>query len=101
MPQIEIYLERIYIRSELSERELIKQVPGSRWDKDQSMWHVPLAWGSCVALRSIFGQHLTMGTELREWAKALRAEKIDPALALRPAMEAPELMAAEPALDPF
>lgn len=101
MPTIEIFQDRIYIRSELSERELIKQVPGSRWDKEQSMWHVPLAWGSCIALRQIFGQFLTMGDDLREWAIQMRAYKIDPAMALRPAMEAPELMASEPDLYPF
>lgn len=101
MPTIEIFQDRIYIRSELSERELIKQVPGSRWDKEQSMWHVPLAWGSCIALRQIFGQFLTMGDDLREWAVQMRAYKIDPAMALRPAMEAPELMASEPDLYPF
>ncbi len=101
MPTIEIFQDRIYIRSELSERELIKQVPGTRWDKEQSMWHAPLSWGTCIALRQIFGQFLTMGDELREWATQIRAYKIDPAMALRPAMEAPELMASEPDLYPF
>lgn len=101
MPTIEIFQERIYIRSELSERELIKQVPGTRWDNDQSMWHAPLAWGTCIALRQIFGQFLTIGDELKEWATQMRAYKIDPAMALRPAMEVPELMASEPNLFPF
>ncbi len=101
MPTVEIYQERIYIRSELAERDLIKQIPGSRWDKDQSMWHVPLAWGSCIALRQIFGQFLTIGDELKGWATEMRTYQIDPAMALRPAMEVPDLMASEPKLYPF
>lgn len=101
MPHIDIYQGRIYIRSELSERDLIKQVPGTRWDKDESMWHAPLSWSACIALRAVFGSFLTLGEDLREWAKQMRAYKIDPAMALRPAMEAPELMASEPALYPF
>ena len=101
MPAIDIFNDRIYIRSELSERELIKQIPGSRWDKDHSMWHTPLSWASCIALRQIFRENLVLGEGIRDWATWYRTNQVDPAMALRPAMEAPELMASEPNLFPF
>jgi hypothetical protein len=53
MPHLDIVDNRIYITSELSEREMIKLVPGSNWDGDRGQWHVPLAWASCVTLRGL------------------------------------------------
>lgn len=101
MPTIEIHNDRIYVWSELHDRERIKLVPGANWDKDTQQWHLPLSWASCVAMRGVFGSELTIGAHLREWAVQHRANVIDPAMALRPSMEVPELMAEEPALFPF
>lgn len=97
----ELYNSRIYLWSNLADRERIKKIPGSAWDKDQQMWHLPIAWASCVALRGVFGAELQLGEKLLEWATYWRSQVINPALALRPAMEVPELMESEPRLFPY
>lgn len=101
MPHLDIVDNRIYITSELSEREMIKLVPGSNWDGNRGQWHVPLAWASCVTLRGVFGMSLTMSQQVADWATYQRQKWIDPSLSLKPALEAPELMVSEPRLFPF
>ena len=101
MPTIELHDNRIYVWSELHDRDRIKLVPGTLWDKDTQQWHAPLSWGSCLAFRGVFGQELQIGPQLREWATQWRHYVIEPALNLRPALEAPELMESEPRLFPF
>lgn len=98
---IEIHNNRIYIWSELHDRDRIKKVPGSAWDNEANQWHVPLSWGSCLALRGIFGDHLQLGPQIREWATNHKVSIVDPAMALRPSMEVPEMMVSEPRLFPF
>ncbi len=93
--------ERIAIHSEYRERDLCKQVPGSRWDKDQKIWTVPLSWGSCIALRGVFGSDLTIGEQLAAWSWAEYESRVQPAEAVRTSLEAPDLMAEEPKLYPF
>lgn len=101
MPHAEIHNGRIYVDTEMRDRELIKQVPGSRWDKDENRWNVPLSWGSCVTLRGVFGHELTVGDDLTTWATAARHYWIDPVTGLHSALEEPSLMEAEPELFPF
>lgn len=101
MPTVEIHNSRIYIWSELYDRERIKQVPGANWDSDVQQWHLPLSWASCVAMRGVFGQQLQIGPQLAEWARHYRTHVVEPALTLKPAMEAPELMQSDPELFPF
>lgn len=69
-----------------NEKELIKQIPGSRWGPAigrSQAWYVPLAWASCVMLRGIFKQTLTIGEELNKWAFTERERRVDPAIELR------------------
>lgn len=101
MAHIELDAGTIAIQSEYRERELIKQVPGSTWDKDNRIWRAPLSWGSCIALRGVFGDDLVVGPELSEWAWKVWTERIEPTNAMREAMEDPALMASEPKLYPF
>ena len=98
---LEIKNDRIYLWSELHDRDRIKSIPGSLWDKDTQQWHLPLAWASCVAARGVFGSELEIGPQLRDWATWWKQNVVDPAMYLRPAMEAPELMTEEPRLFPF
>lgn len=65
---------------------LIKQIPGKRWEKDFKRWTLPLSWGSCIVLRSQFGERLLVGKGLGAWAKDRRYRR-DRALSLREAME--------------
>jgi SNF2 family DNA or RNA helicase len=101
MPYAEMFDDRIYVTTELRDKELIKQVPGTRWDKDEHMWHCPLSWASCVALRGVFGEELEVGDALNEWAAAVRYYWIDKVTPLKTALEEASLMDSEPKLFPF
>ena len=63
------------------------QLAGSRFDRESQTWRVPLSWQACIALRSLFGDTLTIGPDLTEWAYAERERKILPAMAMRDAIE--------------
>ena len=101
MPTIEIHNNRIYIWSELRDRDRVKEIPGSQWDKETNMWSLPLSWGSCVAMRGVFGPDLVVGATLSQWATEHKATKIDPAMSLKPSMEVADLMVTDPDLFPF
>lgn len=79
----------IDVRTEYRHKELIKAVPGARWDRDSGVWRVPLSWNSCLALRETFHAELEIGEELTTWAKAYVTEVQNPALELRTAFDAP------------
>ncbi len=101
MPIAEIDQGRIYIWSEIHDRDRIRMIPGSNWDTERKQWHVPLSWGSCQVMRGIFQQDLSLGPELKQWATEHKSYIVDPAIALRPSLEVPEMMASEPKLYPF
>jgi SNF2 family DNA or RNA helicase len=84
--------QQIAVFTEFRDKELIKSVPGSRWNpsSEPKHWTVPLSWGSCVALRGIFGDKLTIDPSLHNWAWRTRETRIDPALALRELTELPD-----------
>jgi SNF2 family DNA or RNA helicase len=65
------------------ERDLIKSVPGARWDRDRDRWVVPLSWGSAQALRGVFGPALELSTTAIEWGQSHVSNMVGPALALR------------------
>ena len=93
--------QRIYLQTEMRDRDLVKQVPGANWDKDLSMWWVPLSWGSCIAMRGVFRDELTIGPDLTTWAYNARTHWVDKVNGIRFAMEEPSLMDSEPNLFPF
>lgn len=93
---------RIVVECEYRERELIRMVPGVRWDKDREAWTLPLAWGACVQLRGVFGGELRVGPELTAWSHLEKHERIDPCTELRTAADGDELtVATNPELYPF
>lgn len=54
----------------LREKSLIVQVPGAKvLDPDRHIWRAPLSWATCKALRGVFGNYLTLGDRLVEWAQ--------------------------------
>lgn len=79
------------------ERELVRMVPGTRWDAREKRWHAPLSWGSCVALRGVFGDQLEIGPDLQAWAMQERLTRVDPCNELRDKTE----YEGDPALFPF
>lgn len=80
--------DRITVTVDLRDRELIRMVPGTSWDRNRSqgntsVWTVPLSWGPCVALRGVFGDRLEVGPQLAAWANDVYREQVYPALMLR------------------
>lgn len=80
---LEILRNRIYIKSDQRDKELCKQLSGSRWDKNKSMWHCPVSWAHCKTARAIFGDRLEIGPELLAWAKNEVETRVKPCLELR------------------
>ena len=78
----------IEARTEYRHRDLIKSIPGARWQKDSGTWYLPLTWSSCLALRSCFKGELEIGPGLSKWGRVYREQVLNPALALRDAFEA-------------
>lgn len=102
MAHIDLYTDgKIHVTSDIREKELIKLVPGSTWDKDSKSWVAPLSWATCVAFRGVFGQSLEVGPALTAWATDERIQRVDPALSIRTALEEPSLMEDEHRLFPF
>lgn len=81
--------QRIKIDAPYIYKDRITAIAGSKYDKKTLMWTIPLSWQSCLALRSTFGEKLTIGKRLADWAAEWRQTRIDPALALRQATDAP------------
>jgi SNF2 family DNA or RNA helicase len=79
--------EKIIIDAEWRYKELCKSIPGAKWDAKESIWHMPLSWSGCLALRSTFKGDLVIGPRLAEWAAHERASRIDPSNALRETVE--------------
>lgn len=83
---------RIMLHNTLwSEKPLVAQIPGKRWDAHFKCWTLPLSWASCVQARAIFGtfnaetgEGLAVGPQLGEWARGRRSQR-NRALALRDA----------------
>jgi len=75
--------EKIIIDAEWRYKELCKSIPGAKWDAKESIWHMPLSWSGCLALRSTFKGDLVIGPRLAEWAAQERATRIDPSNSLR------------------
>jgi SNF2 family DNA or RNA helicase len=75
--------DRIALVSPYTAKDMIRQVPGARWSKDDSAWSVPLSWSSCIALRDFFGSELVVHDDLTKWAWELKTKLLDPATMLR------------------
>lgn len=74
---------RIWLETEWRDRDLVKMIPGTTWDRESQMWNLPLSWANCLCLRSVFGPTLELGPMLEDWAWSELRERIEPALAAR------------------
>lgn len=86
MPVADVIDGKIVVRTQYHERHLVKQVPGSRYDKEAGYWTAPLGWSTCIILRGLFGNNLLAGIELSKWSWELFTSRIEPAVHLRNAM---------------
>jgi SNF2 family DNA or RNA helicase len=78
----------IVINAEWRYKDLCKSIPGASWSAKDQIWHVPLSWTSCLALRSTFLTDLQIGPALTDWATNELNTRISPAMALREVVEA-------------
>ena len=88
---VDVYDEtRILISSSnpFRDKELIKSIPGARYDVHAHRWFAPLTWVTCLQLRGLFGERLHVSEGLVAWANDERTNRIDPALELRAAWDA-------------
>lgn len=88
MPLAEIDGDVIAVYADYRDKELVKQVPGVRWDKERQAWRLPVSWGACVQLRAVFGQDLQVGPALSKWSRSEKTFMVDPCMELRVAQDA-------------
>jgi len=81
--------DKIFIETLFREKDQVRKIPGASWNAKQSVWQVPVSWASCVVMRGVFGEQLTVGPGLNTWATNEYATRVGPALALREALDAP------------
>lgn len=81
--KIEVLEDRIHVDAGFRDKENIKLVPGARWDTKKRYWHAPLSWAAMQQFRGVFGDRLEIGPQLLELATEVKANRVDPAMALR------------------
>jgi SNF2 family DNA or RNA helicase len=81
--------DRVVIHTVWNEKDLMRAVPGARWDATVRTWTASATWATLVTLRGVLGQQLTLGQRLIDWTWELRRKVIDPAVALRAQLDFP------------
>ena len=79
--------KNIIIDAEWRYKELCKSIPGTKWNAKENIWHMPVSWSGCLALRSTFKTDLEIGPNLQQWAVDELANRIAPSNALREELE--------------
>jgi SNF2 family DNA or RNA helicase len=79
------------VQTDWREKELIKAVPGAKWDTDARVWWLPLSWSGCVQLRGTFGENLQVGVQLAAWSRHELESRVTPCMALRTADDSEDL----------
>jgi SNF2 family DNA or RNA helicase len=79
---------QIYLDSEWRWKDIIKTIPGTRWDDKRGQWRLPVSWSACLAMRSSFKDQLEIGPKLTEWAVHERQFRVDPCMWLRTQLDA-------------
>ena len=74
---------RICITTEMREKDLVKQIPGVRWDRQERTWFAPMSWGTAWAIRAVFGKRIEIGTHFRDWVRQHNQDNIQPLLEIR------------------
>lgn len=88
MPHIELITlpngdERIRIDTVWTEKDLVKQIPGARYNAQAKIWTLPKTWAALVQARGVFGQTLTSGPLITEWSWNEFKTRVEPAMDLR------------------
>ena len=80
--------QRIIIHTTYAEKDVVRQIPGVKWDQDALAWTLPIAWAPFVQMQGVFGANLRPSQELADWAWEEYNTRIKPALDARDALEA-------------
>ena len=83
MTTAELVNGRISLETDWRERDLVRQVPGTKWDRETRLWSLPLSWANCLTLRGVFGDELELGPELAAWGFRELETRIEPAMEAR------------------
>lgn len=67
----------------MRDRELLKSLPGSRYDLREHVWLAPKTWATCQAMRGMFGGELDVKPAVVEWANEKYLADVEPALMMR------------------
>src|SRR5690606_10328992 len=67
----------------------LREVPGTRYIGKRKRWEMPLSWSSCIMLRRVFGQNITIGQGLKVWAREELSRRIDASLEQRELTKTP------------
>ena len=73
----------IRVNTTWAEKELIKLIPGARWNAKDSVWELPLGWAQCIIMRGVFRQQITFGDRLTKWGWDELNGRINPIALLR------------------
>lgn len=85
MPHVEMSErgDNIQVMTTWNEKELVKAIPGSRWNSVDKYWTVPLTMPACSQLKGQFPDTLEVGPRLTEWIWHEYETRIKPAMSLR------------------
>ena len=70
MAELSLEEEVLVLRTRYRERDLVRQVPGARWDQAAGHWRAPLSWGVLWAVAGLFRPDLQVGADVRAWVDA-------------------------------
>ncbi|UXE04279.1 DNA helicase [Gordonia phage BlueNGold] len=74
---------KIVVESAYEHREEIQKFLARKWSPGDTAWILPLAWSSCIQLRTAFGDNLEIKPDLLEWSLEYYSRVVQPSLTLR------------------
>src|SRR5690349_5656741 len=82
--------DQLDVQTSWNEKELIKSIPGSRWDPNRKIWTLPLTYPACSQLKGVFGNDARFGPEITQWIWNEYDRRVKPAMSLRERFEDPD-----------
>lgn len=77
--------DAIIVKADYRERNMMKTIPGVRWDSRNLHWKIPKTWAALAAMRGTFAQEFLMDQSVIDWAWKERESRVDKAMAIRSA----------------
>lgn len=62
-------MPRLDVATEYYDKELVKDCPGTYWDKKRRTWHCPRTLAAVYQMRGIFGSRLGYDDEVEAWVR--------------------------------